>query len=157
MPKLCGYILKLKLFGNPSNWCFHYLMIHFGKTPNKPFGTWLWVAICSDVIFLIWEDPSVSVNLNFLYEPMHPTCKAQSNICNKFPNKPRESRSVTFSFLLIFFERGRVKFCGSFHLEIGLWLYISFLWFQHIKFHEPNDLCVTLLEWKHFLLSVLFL
>lgn len=56
MAKLCGYILKLKLFGKPSNWCFHYLMIHLDKTPNKPSETWLRVAICSDVIFLIGEE-----------------------------------------------------------------------------------------------------
>uniref|UniRef100_A0A8C6HJK4 Uncharacterized protein n=1 Tax=Mus spicilegus TaxID=10103 RepID=A0A8C6HJK4_MUSSI len=29
----------LKLFGKPSNWRFHYLMIHLGKTPNKPSET----------------------------------------------------------------------------------------------------------------------
>lgn len=56
MAKLCGSILKLKLFGKPSNWCFHYLMIHLDKTPNKPSETWLRIPICSDVIFLIGEE-----------------------------------------------------------------------------------------------------
>lgn len=55
--------------------------------------------------FSHWRRPSASVNLNFLYEPMHPTCKAQSNICKKFHNKPRESHFVTISCLLIVFER----------------------------------------------------
>lgn len=52
-----------------------------------------------------WRRTSARVNLNFLYEPVHPTCKAQSNICKKFHNKPRESHFVTISFLLILFGR----------------------------------------------------
>lgn len=52
-----------------------------------------------------WRRTSARVNLNFLYEPTHPTCKAQSNICKKFHNKPRESHFVTISFFLILFGR----------------------------------------------------
>uniref|UniRef100_A0A8C9GU40 Uncharacterized protein n=1 Tax=Piliocolobus tephrosceles TaxID=591936 RepID=A0A8C9GU40_9PRIM len=30
------YVLKFKsLFEKPSNWCFHYIMIHLDKTPNQ--------------------------------------------------------------------------------------------------------------------------
>lgn len=105
MAKLCGYILKLKLFGKPSNWCFHYLMIHLDKTPNKPSETWLPGCNLQRCHFSHWRRTSASVNLNFLYEPIHPTCKAQSNICKKFHNKPRESHFVTISFLLILFGR----------------------------------------------------
>lgn len=96
--------------------------------------------------FSHWRRTSASVNLNFLYEPIHPTCKAQSNICKKFHNKPRESHFVTISFLLILLE-DRIKLLRSllFGNQTVIWLcpVISARWIPRF----------VLLEWKYFLLS----
>lgn len=105
IPVLFCYVLKFKwLLEKASNWCFHYVMIHLDKTPNQAiWNKFLSIAICSNVISVcVIRRLKISVNSEFLvwiHEIM--PVKAQSNICNKLPNKSRESRSVTFLLLLV--------------------------------------------------------
>lgn len=105
MAKLCGSILKLKLFGKPSNWCFHYLMIHLDKTPNKPSETWLRVPICSDVIFLIGEEQApVLIWISCMNPYILPVKPSHTFVRNSIINLEKATSSP-FHFFLILFGR----------------------------------------------------
>lgn len=67
-PKSC-YVLKSRsLLEKASNWCFHYVMLHFDKTPNQAIrNKFLSTAICSNVTSVcVIRRRKISVNSEFL-------------------------------------------------------------------------------------------
>lgn len=83
--------------------------------------------------FPVWTREIMPVNL--------------SHVCNNLPNKPRESHSVTFLFLLMkeSFSWG-IKSTASaclffFFFQLKIWLYLSFASFQHAELRYSQGVC----------------
>lgn len=66
------------------------------------------------MLFSSFEKTEASVLIWISCMNVNPTCKVQSNMCKKLPNKSRKGCIVTLSFLLLLFERWRIKLFKSF-------------------------------------------
>lgn len=104
----------------------------------------------SDVIFLVWEDQaSVLIWISCMNPCIPPLRPSQTFVRRPLINLERLLPYPLISFHFIWMtenEAFQVLLFG----KIRLWLSVSFLRFQHVKFHESRDLWFLLLEWKFF-------